>query len=153
MIPWRRHTARALPVNHEGRVLLLQGFEPKSPDTLRWFTIGGALEGEESMAEAASRELLEETGIKAAPEEFSEPYGTSTIRFAWGDYDITQDQTFLSVYVGDAGVTFDHMEAIEQQTTTTFRWWSADEIRACQEVYHPDDLAELIDEAVRRSAR
>jgi 8-oxo-dGTP pyrophosphatase MutT (NUDIX family) len=153
MIPWRRFTARALPVNHEGKVLMLQGFEPRSPESLRWFTIGGALEGEESMAEAAARELYEETGIKADPQDFSEPYGLSTIRFAWDGYDITQDQTFLAVYVGDAEVTFERMEAIEQRTTTAYRWWSAEEIRACQEEYHPVNLAELIEEAVRRTSR
>lgn len=153
MIPWRRFTARALPVNHEGRVLLLQGFEPRSRETLRWFTIGGALEGEESMAEAAARELYEETGIKADPQAFSEPYGLSTIEFTWDTYEITQDQTFLAVRVGDAKVSFEGMEAIEQQTTTGYRWWSAEEIRACQEEYHPVNLAELIEEAVRRVSR
>jgi hypothetical protein len=48
----RRKTARVLPVNPEGRVLLLHGWDPLRPGEPFWFTIGGAAEGAESMREA-----------------------------------------------------------------------------------------------------
>ncbi|WP_276206401.1 NUDIX hydrolase [Thermoactinospora rubra] len=148
MIPLRRFTARAMPVNHEGKVLLLQGFEPNTPHITRWFTIGGAMEDGETLQEAAARELHEEAGILVEPAAFAPPYGTSTIRFTFGEWDITQDQTFLAVYVGDAPVSLDRMEEIEKATTIGWRWWSAEELEDSDVLYHPEDLPTLIKQAV-----
>ena len=63
----RRNTARVLPVDREGRVLLLHGWDPLRPDDPFWFTIGGAAEPGETLAEAAARELREEAGIVVDP--------------------------------------------------------------------------------------
>ena len=65
--PIRRTTARVLPVNVEGEVLLLQDQDPAHPGVLRWISIGGAVDDGESLVEAALRELREETGIEAEP--------------------------------------------------------------------------------------
>ena len=39
-----RQTARVLPINQSGQVLLLLGYDPARPDAPYWFTIGGAVE-------------------------------------------------------------------------------------------------------------
>ncbi|MGN9785179.1 NUDIX hydrolase [Nonomuraea sp. ZG12] len=144
MIPLRRFTARALPVDDEGRVLLLHGFDPVRPSEPFWFTIGGALEGEETLQEAAARELFEEVGIRATAEEFTGPYGTSTIEFSFAQYAITQDQAYFAVQVGQVDVSFEHMEQIEKETTLGYRWWSAEEIEATEEIIFPEDLAAIL---------
>ncbi|MFI7449256.1 NUDIX hydrolase [Nonomuraea sp. NPDC049714] len=144
MIPLRRFTARALPVDDQGRVLLLHGFDPVRPGEPFWFTIGGALEGEETLQEAAARELFEEVGIRATAEEFTGPYGTSTIEFSFAQYAITQDQAYFAVQVGQVDVSFEHMEQIEKETTLGYRWWSAEEIDATEEVIFPEDLAAIL---------
>ena len=41
----------------------MHGYEPEDPADTWWFTPGGGLEGDETRAEAALRELAEETGI------------------------------------------------------------------------------------------
>ena len=51
-------SAVALPRDDEGRVLLVRHL-----DTGRWATIGGAVEPDESPAEAAVREAAEEAGV------------------------------------------------------------------------------------------
>lgn len=144
MIPLRRFTARALPIDDQGRVLLLHGFDPVRPDEPFWFTIGGALEGEETLQQAAARELFEEVGIRATAAEFTGPYGTSTIEFSFAQYAITQDQAYFAVRVGRVEVSFEHMEQIEKETTIGHRWWSAEEIEASEEVIFPEDLAALL---------
>ncbi|MEO3869577.1 NUDIX domain-containing protein [Nonomuraea sp. B12E4] len=148
-IPLRRVTARALPIDDQDRVLLLYGFDPANADKPFWFTIGGALEGGETLQEAAARELFEEAGIRAEAADFTGPYGTGTIEFSWAQYAITQDQTFFAIRVGDAAVSFDHMEQIEKDTTTAYRWWSAEELESTQETFFPEDLVVILRKITR----
>ncbi|MCK2214756.1 NUDIX domain-containing protein [Actinomadura sp. ATCC 31491] len=144
-IPLRRFTARALPLDDQDRVLLLHGIDPVRPDRPFWFTVGGAMEDGETLVEAAARELFEEVGIRAHADEFSGPYGTVTVTFEWGEYAITQDQTFYAVRVGEtASVSFEHMEQIEKDTTLAFRWWSLEELESTEEPYFPEDLAGIL---------
>ncbi|MBF8193770.1 NUDIX domain-containing protein [Nonomuraea sp. K274] len=143
-IPLRRIAARALPLDDHDRVLLLHGFDPARPDQPFWFTVGGAVEDGETPQEAAAREMYEEVAIRAPLEDFSGPYEARTIEFEWAEYAITQDQSFFAIRVGDAAVSFEHMDQIEKDTTTAYRWWSAAEIEASEEVFHPADLAVIL---------
>ncbi|MET9249282.1 NUDIX domain-containing protein [Nonomuraea sp. NPDC003709] len=144
-IPLRRFTARALPIDDQDRVLLLHGFDPARPDEPFWFTIGGAAEDGETLQEAAARELFEEVGIRANADELSGPYGNSVIEFNWSEYAVTQDQTFFAIWVGaGAVVSFDHMEQTEKDTTTAYRWWSAEELESTEETFFPTDLASIL---------
>jgi 8-oxo-dGTP pyrophosphatase MutT (NUDIX family) len=148
-IPLRRVTARALPIDDQDRVLLLYGFDPARPEQPFWFTIGGAMEDDETLQEAAARELHEEVGIRASADDFTGPYGTSTIEFCWAEYAITQDQTFFAIRVGaNAAVSFEHMEQIEKDTTTAHRWWSVEELESTQEAFFPEDLAVILRKVV-----
>ncbi|MDR8407447.1 NUDIX domain-containing protein [Nonomuraea sp. 3-1Str] len=146
MIPLRRFTARVLPIDDQDRVLLLYGFDPARPGERFWFTVGGALEGGETLQQAAARELYEEVGIRAEADEFTGPYGAGTVEFSFAEYAITQDQTFFAVRIGDgqAEVSFDKMEEIEKATTVGHRWWSAEELDATDEIVHPADLAGIL---------
>ncbi|MEV5558145.1 NUDIX domain-containing protein [Nonomuraea wenchangensis] len=145
-IPLRRFTARALPFDEQDRVLLLYGFDPDRPDQPFWFTVGGAVEDGETEVGAAVRELFEEVGIRADAGDLRGPYGTITITFDWGGYTITQDQTFYAIRVAEAAsaVSFEHMEQIEKDTTTAYRWWSVAELESTEEKYFPEDLADIV---------
>ncbi|MFI6789778.1 NUDIX hydrolase [Nonomuraea sp. NPDC050383] len=156
MIPLRRFTARVLPIDDQDRVLLLYGFDPARPGERFWFTIGGAVEGGETLQQAAARELYEEVGIRAEADEFTGPYGAGTVEFSFAEYAITQDETFFAVRIGkgrggdgqggdgQAEVSFDNMEEIEKATTVGHRWWSAEELDATDEIVHPADLPGIL---------
>ncbi|MFI9556037.1 NUDIX hydrolase [Nonomuraea endophytica] len=143
-IPLRRFTGRALPINDEGRVLLLHGFDPARPEQPFWFTIGGAAENDETLLDAAVRELYEEAGIAAPAGEFTGPLATGTISFHFAEYAITQDQTFFAVRVTGAEVSFEHMEDVEKDTTLGHRWWSVEELEATDEAVFPADLPAIL---------
>lgn len=146
----RRRTARALPVDPSGRVLLLHGFDPHRPESPFWFTIGGALDDGETLLDAAIRELHEEVGIVAPIDAFSEPFGFGTVEFSFAGIAFVQDQTFFAVAVDNVRISFDHMEPIEQRTTLGHRWWTADELERSAEQY-PAELPGMLRTAVSLS--
>jgi 8-oxo-dGTP pyrophosphatase MutT (NUDIX family) len=147
----RRFTARVLPVNDTGHVLLLKGFDPRRPDYQFWYTIGGAAEDGESLAEAGVRELFEEAGITASPDALTEVGTTETVRFSFNGWDITQDQTYFAVHVGDADISFARMDELERATTIAHRWWSPDELENSGERFHPP-LVEALRQASQSSS-
>jgi 8-oxo-dGTP pyrophosphatase MutT (NUDIX family) len=126
--PWRRQTARVLPVNSDGRVLLLHGWDPHHPEAPFWFTIGGGAEQGESLRDAATRELREETGIVIDSAALGEPIAHNTVEFSWNGYDIVQGQTFYAVRVESADVTLDGLDDWERATTDKYGWLSAEDL-------------------------
>jgi 8-oxo-dGTP pyrophosphatase MutT (NUDIX family) len=124
----RRNTARVLPVDPEGRVLLLHGWDPLRPRDPFWFTIGGAVEHGETLREAAARELREEAGITVDPELLGEPFAIAPIDFWWAGMHFDQDQTFYAIAMGDAAVSFAGQEALERATIDRHGWLRPEEL-------------------------
>jgi 8-oxo-dGTP pyrophosphatase MutT (NUDIX family) len=125
---WRRQTARVLPVDPEGRVLLLHGWDPHHPEAPFWFTIGGGAEPGESLRDAAVREMREEVGISIDPPCLGEPIAQNTVEFSWAGYQIVQEQTFYAVLVESADVSLDGLDDWERATTDGYGWLSADDL-------------------------
>jgi 8-oxo-dGTP pyrophosphatase MutT (NUDIX family) len=132
----RRTTARVLPVRPDGRVLLLHGWDPLRPDTPYWFTIGGAVEAGETVAQAGSRELREEVGIELAADLLGDPVATNTIEFEWGGCPIIQHQTFFAVGVETVEVSFANQEQLELETISDHGWWHPDDLEATGQAAH-----------------
>ena len=147
MPPWRRQTARVLPVDSDGRVLLLHGWDPHRPGEPFWFTIGGGAEGGESLRDAGARELREETGIQLRPEQLGEPIAQNTIQFSWAGYEITQGQVFYAVLIESAEVSLDGLDPLERATTDKYAWLSAEDLEAGEPLSDPE-LPALVRSAV-----
>jgi len=137
-------------VDPEGRVLLLHGWDPHRPDDPFWFTIGGAVEGGETLPQAAARELLEETGIVAAPADLGAPIETSVADFTWAGMRFHQDQSFYALAL-PAGtvVSFDGQEWLERATTDKHGWlYPADLEGGAQDRAADPDLSRVMRLAV-----
>jgi 8-oxo-dGTP pyrophosphatase MutT (NUDIX family) len=124
----RRNTARVLPVDPDGRVLLLHGWDPLNPADPFWFTIGGAAEAGEPLAEAAARELREEAGITVDPVALGEPVERAPIEFTWAGVRFVQDQTFFALAVDGAEVSFVGQEPLERATIDKHGWLYPEEL-------------------------
>jgi 8-oxo-dGTP pyrophosphatase MutT (NUDIX family) len=143
-----RRTARVLPVDDEGRVLLLHGWDPQHRDDSFWFTVGGAADDGESLRDAGARELYEETRIAVDPERLGVPIAHNMVEFSWGGHRIAQDQTFYAVAVGSAEVSLEGLDQWERATTDKYGWLCADDLGADERPADPD-IPDLIRLAVR----
>ena len=147
--PIRRTTARVVPVNRDGEVLLLQGCDPKRPETSYWFTIGGGTEPGESLAGAGVRELAEETGIVARPDELVGPFHRGVHAFEWNGLHLVNDSHFFAIRLDNVTISFDHLEPTEVGNVFGAGWFALDDLPA--ELAH-DELPHVARMAVEAVA-
>ena len=142
-----RETARILLQADSGRFLLLFSlWSPESALEPRWMSPGGGIEPSESLAEAASRELLEETGLavptdalgaKVAEIEFNQPWKS-------GDYE-TGIAHFFKYRISEEFVVDRSMWTDEERRDILdVRWWLPEELKASGETVGPPGLIDLL---------
>jgi 8-oxo-dGTP pyrophosphatase MutT (NUDIX family) len=139
-----RLAARVLLVDGAGRVLLFRGFDPRRPDVRYWFTVGGGLNDGETHAEAAARELFEETGLRIPPERLGEPVYHNVERFPFEGAWYRQEQEFFVVRVDSWAVSTRGFQPVEASSVDAHRWWSLTELERTGERFYPTDLPALL---------
>lgn len=145
----KRSTARVLPVDREGRVLLLLGQDLFRRGDQFWLAIGGGVERGESLAGAAARELHEEAGIVVDPGALRDPIATTVIEYAsFGVLPVVQRQTYFAVAAADTAVTTAGQGRIERLTLTGYAWLSAADVAGRPERFSDPALPKLVQAAV-----
>ncbi|HEY1640121.1 MAG TPA: NUDIX domain-containing protein [Streptosporangiaceae bacterium] len=142
--PTPRRAGRVLVLDPAGRVLLLQGFDPAVPDYRFWFTIGGGADPGESLAQAAARELGEESGIRAGPAELGPPVWRRTAEFSYDGRRYRQDEEYYVLRAGPVPVSLDGLDEAERATVTAHRWWAIGELIASGEPFVPPELPAIL---------
>lgn len=138
-----RLTSRVLLFDRENRILLFLTTAPDSSGVARWLTPGGGVDEGETHAEAAARELFEETGLTGI--DLGEPVWSHDFDVQWdsADHD-TGHAEFYTATVdqfvpSQAGWTDD-----EKVDVLEHRWWSLSELLATDEPYEPTELVKLV---------
>ena len=140
---YRRPTSRVLLFDRENRILL---FLTKAPDTsgiARWLTPGGGVDPGEDHAQAAVRELLEETGLTGI--DLGEPVWSHDFDVQWdaADHDSGHAEFYTAVVdrfePSQEGWTDD-----ERVDVLEHRWWSLAELIATTDPYEPAELVDLV---------
>src|SRR4051794_38565479 len=140
-----RTAARVLLVDAAGRVLLFRGGDPAAPEAgTWWFTPGGGLEPGESWSEGAARELLEETGLRIAPQDLGDPVLEERADFSFAGLLIDQDQRFFLLRVDSHDVDTSGFGEIEVASIVEHRWWSRDELAATGDIVYPLGLVDVL---------
>ncbi|MFZ2528787.1 MAG: NUDIX domain-containing protein [Rhodococcus sp. (in: high G+C Gram-positive bacteria)] len=145
-----RTSARVVLFDDEGRVLLLRGSDPATPDVRFWFTVGGGVEVGESLRAAAVRELQEETGLTADPERLCGPMWRRVAVFPFNGEVIRSEELFFALQAPVFSVDAAGLTASEHAMRLEHRWFTEGEVREVQqrgEPVYPQDLPDLLGEA------
>lgn len=108
-----------------------------------WFTPGGGVELGETTAEAAKRELAEETGFECA--DLGPVVLTRAIEFEFDGMIYEQSEDFFFVRTDRFEIDTSRWSAIEIATVVEHRWWPIEGLRTTKDTVYPERLVELID--------
>ena len=150
--PIERVAARALVLDADGRILLVEHSDPSRPhDGSWWITPGGGRATGESAQAAAARELWEETGLVVDPAMLGPSVLDRTVTFPYQVRWIRQTETFHVVRLSSsspivAPAALDESEG-EHLAVRSVRWWAVADLAAAEadgaQVY-PVGLADLL---------
>lgn len=130
----RRKAARVVLFDDQGRVLLLEASDPVDPGKGSWWELpGGGIEAGESSAEAAVRELHEETGIDQV--DVGPCVWRQHSRFTFAGINFDQQERIHVAHVRPGGPVPDvtsyrpaGLEALEVMAFKGQRWWEPAEL-------------------------
>jgi len=149
-----RATARVILIDREGHFLLMNThYDARLQLPPRWITPGGAIDPGESVADAAVRELLEETGMNVAVEALGEQFAEVPGAWLWGDGENyhTYVDNFFVVTVDRFDIDTTGWTPEERHDVIEYRWWNLDEFRAINPTVGPPELIDLLERAGNRS--
>ena len=142
-----RETARILLQADSGRFLLLFSlWSPESALEPRWMSPGGGIEPSEDLPKAASRELLEETGLMISPDALGPKVAEIEFNQPWksGDFE-TGIAHFFKFRISEEFVVNRSMwTAEEHRDILDVRWWLPKDLKASGETVGPPGLVDLL---------
>ena len=144
--PLERRAARVLLLDDDGRILLQHCHDPSTPAEGSWWnTTGGGLDEGETSAQAAVRELREETGLELDETTVGAVVHRRLTEFSFAGTAYRQSEEYFLVRTGAFHAQPTGPSDLELVAVLGTRWWSREELRSTREQVYPEELLEVLD--------
>jgi 8-oxo-dGTP pyrophosphatase MutT (NUDIX family) len=143
-----RDAVRLIVLDADRRILLLRvqsdfiEVDGARPMRVFWITPGGGLETDETPADAAPRELLEETGLRPTAPPWPLWYGEQVL-VLHGEERLFRE-TFMLYEVQETALSTERQTEEEKKIVKEMRWWTLAALQESTELIYPRNLAALV---------
>jgi len=147
-----RQVVRLVVLDSAFRVLLFHTHDPTYPELGEWWELpGGGIETDETYAQAAIRELREETGIAATEAQVGAPTWQRHATFRYRGERRLQHEAVVTVHITTEAPPVDGALRVgyEDEDYFAHRWWPVDEIVESAERFYPGRLPDLVSAHLR----
>ncbi len=124
-------------------MLLFHDHDPFVDGFSWWNTPGGAVDAGEGLRDAAVRELHEETGYAAGPDEVLGPVARRRVVHGYSDTVVDQEDVFFGIRVAAFDLAPAALTEAEQVMMLDQRWWDLDELATSGVRVWPAELPRL----------
>lgn len=142
-----RVVVRLVVLDSTDRILLFHTHDPTYPELGTWWELpGGGMEGQETVAETAVRELQEETGFVVGLEQVGPPTWRRDATFRYRGKRHLQRETVVTVRLDRAAPPVDGSQRVdfEDEDYFDYRWWIQSDITGSAEKFYPGRLPTLL---------
>lgn len=148
MFGFRRPAARAVLLDKDRRIFLIQGSDPLRPEKGIWWEIpGGGMDSGENSEDTARRELYEECGFSDVV--MGPCIWTQYVEFDFAMYHFKSDERIHVAYTEHAQEWDPQgLEALEVAAFDDARWWTLEELLASDVATLPARLREFLPDIV-----
>lgn len=142
-----RRAVRFAVMDRDERLLLFHTREPTRPEFGSWWELpGGGIDGDETYAETAVRELREETGILVPPALVGPATWRRRCSYRYRGTRRLQDEVIVAIRLDAPCPGIDESGRMddEKEDYFGFRWWPVPEVVASAERFYPGRLPGLL---------